>query len=343
MTYEQLKNYYGILNLDLFESNQNTIRDSYLKLTEQFHPKRYCGEDLIEHLVAINEAYLVLSDTATKKRYDEALKNFNNCNSTLLDNLISAKRNKAEKFIASYFSGTQKKKTSFWKIVGIILLVIFSFGTLCQIVGTCSRQNKRAQPVNSTSTSLPLFTPPSNWNSYLIDDAFLIDIPPTLELRSEYDSYTQFLCENHWAITNADAVFQQKDLGKMNSDAFNTYCRIMVARYYVGENNADHHSVSPELLSEDYSKLRSMADSELGPWSYISMPTYNWIDIDGTKGINIAYSREGTNGEVICHIYLFFNYDEIAKIVTSYWKVDKQIWEQNVNNVIKTFRWSNPK
>lgn len=343
MSTEQLKNYYSILELDFFESNQNTIKNSYRKLTEKFHPNAYSGEDLRERLIEINEAFLVLSDATTKKAYDATLSADGSCDNTLLSSQIIGKRNKAEAFIASYFNGTQKKKTSVWKIVGIVLLVLFTIGTIGRIVATCSQQNNAYNTVSSTSTTLSHFTPPSNWTYYKIDDAFSIYIPPTLELRSEYDHYTQFLSEHHLAISNADAVFQQKELGKMNSEALATYCRIMVERYYVGADNAEHHTSSPQLTTEDYSELRSIADAELGPWSYISTPTYEWININGTKGVNISYSRQGTDGEVLCHIYLFFNYDEIAKIITSYRKADAQKWEQDVNDVIKTFKWVNPK
>lgn len=152
MSSEQLKNYYGILNLDFFESNQNTIKNSYRKLTEKFHPNNYTGEDLKDRLIEINEAFLVLSDSLTKKIYDSALSADANCDFATLNNQINEKRNKAEAFILSYFSGTQKKKASFWKIVGIILLVLFTIGTIGRIVATCSQQIRTNEPI----TLLPL-------------------------------------------------------------------------------------------------------------------------------------------------------------------------------------------
>jgi hypothetical protein len=78
----------------------------------------------------------------------------------------------------------------------------------------------------------------------------------------------------------------------------------------------------------------------LDVWTYASTPTYKWININGTKGIDISYSRNGVEGVVICHIYLFFNYDELAKIVTAYRKVDEDRWKQDVDNIIKTFEWN---
>lgn len=343
MSSEQLKNYYGILNLDFFESNQNTIRNSYRKLTEKFHPNNYTGEDLKDRLIEINEAFLVLSDSLTKKIYDSALSADANCDFATLNNQINEKRNKAEAFILSYFSGTQKKKASFWKIVGIILLVLFTIGTIGRIVATCSQQIRTNEPITSASTTLQRYTPPSDWTYYKIDDAFSLYIPPTLEIRSEYDRYTQFLSNHHLAISNADVVFQQKDLGEMSNKAFSTYCRVMAERYYVGADNVEHHFESPQLTTEDYAELRSIADAELGPWSYITTPKYEWISINGTKGIDISYSRQGTEGEVICHIYLFFNYDEFVKIITSYRKVDEQTWKRDIEDVVKTFKWVNPK
>lgn len=117
----------------------------------------------------------------------------------------------------------------------------------------------------------------------------------------------------------------------------------MAEGYYVGADNVEHHSESPQLTTEDYAELRSIADAELGPWSYITTPKYEWISINGTKGIDISYSRQGIEGEVICHIYLFFNYDEFVKIITSYRKVDEQTWKRDIEDVVKTFKWINPK
>ena len=343
----ELKNYYDILGLDFFESNAGNIKNSYRKATEKFHPNSYSSPDLKIRLVEINEAFLVLSDPYSKKLYDAALSADSNVDLEKLDCIIKDNRERASFFVDSYFNGTQKKKKSVWKIIGIILLSFFVLGSIGRII-VATRDNTINTPnsYNSNYTSakkLGNYNPPANWTYYKIDDSFSLYVPPTLELRTEYDRYTHFLSEHHIAVSNADAVFQQKNLSTMSKDGFSTYCRILAERYYVGPDNAERHNESPSLISDDYRELRSIADAELGPWTYIQTPRYEWIDINGTKAIDISYSREGTKGEVICHIYLFFNYDEIAKIITSYRQVDKNVWASDINNVIRTFKWSNPK
>lgn len=340
---EQLKNYYSILELGLFESSQNAIKNSYLKVTQKYHPSCYFGADLPYRLIDINEAFLVLSDYKAKGLYDRALSAKGDIDYTELDNIIKIKRAKAELFISNYFNGTQKKKTSVGKSIGIALLVMMIIGTLGRIASECKRQYESVHPQTAEAITLPSFTTPPNWNKYNLYDKLSLSVPPSMELRSDYDKYTKFLNEHNFAVSNSDLVFQQRDLSNMTEDAFNTYCRVLVAYYYVGADNATHSYESLKLNEEDYRSCRSIADEEIKPWSYISYPKYEWIDIQGTKAIDIKYSREGTDGEVICHIYLFFNYDEFAKIVTAYRKVNEDTWENDINNVIKTFKWTNPK
>lgn len=348
---DSLKNYYSILGLDFFESKQSAIKSAYQDVTQKYRPGQYSGEDIRERLIEVNEAFLVLSDSKTKKLYDSALSAEPDVDYDILTGLIKAKRYRAEAFISSYFNGTQKKKKSVWKIIGIILLCFLILGTIGRIlsailISTQTDSHNSSTPAYnyySPSKTLGKYNAPSDWNNYKINNAFSISVPPTLELRQDYDIYSQFIRDHFFTISNADAVFQQRDLKSMTKDALSNYCRIMASQYYLGADEVEHHYESPQLGSEDYNALRNIADSELGPWSYIKTPTYQWIDINETKAVDISYTREGAEGEVICHIYLFFNYDEMAKIITAYRKSDQSQWETDVNNVIRTFKWVNTK
>lgn len=341
----ELKNYYSILKLDFFESNQSAIKSAYKKLTEQYHPTSYRGDDLRKHLVELNEAFLVLSDSNSKKLYDSALSADPNIDYESLENIISAKHKKAENFISSYFNGTQKKKKSVWKIIGIILLCMLVLGSIGRIIAPSLQNNNSStyQQPDATPVNLGTFSAPSDWTYYKIDDSFSIYVPPTIELRKEYDKYTHFLSQNHMEISNADVVFQQNELNNMTKEAFKTYCRIMFNRYYVGNDYVEHYYESPQLTVEDKRNLKELADSEVTPWKYINQPSYRWVKANGNNAIEISYTREGANGEVVCHIYLFCNHTEMVKVITSYRKVDEETWKKDVNDVIKTFKWSNPK
>lgn len=340
-----IKNYYSILGLNSFESNQNAIKSAYNKETAKFHPQSYSGEDLVDRLVEINEAFLILSDENVKPIYDKALSGNLDINKGYLNSVIQDKREKAKKFISSFFNGTQKRKVSLWKriwkTIGIIFLCLFVLGSIGRIVATCTQQNYSNE--DADAVNLGTFIPPSNWNYYKIDGSFSLSVPPTLELRSEYDKYTQFLSAHQLEVSNAGVVFQQKELGNMSSEAMSTYCRIMAERYYVGTDYVERYNESPKLTTEDFKILRDLADAELPPWKYINQPSYRWVKANGYNAIEISYTRDGANGEVVCHIYLFCNYTEMVKIITSYRKVDEETWKKDINDVIKTFKWLNPR
>lgn len=198
------------------------------------------------------------------------------------------------------------------------------------------------------ATKIEHFSIPETWTTYIIDNSFSLSIPPTMELRSDFDRYSHTLSDLGigYACSSADAVFQQKNLSDMSDEALNTYCRVLAMRIPSEDNDEPtlHHYESPKLQPSDYADLREIADAEVEPYSsYANYPEYDWIDIDGTKGIKIYYIRTGAKGDVICNIYLFFNYDDCAKIVTAYRKKDEQIWRNEIDNVIKTFKWNNPK
>lgn len=338
-----LLNYYDILGLNFFESNQTTIRKAYQALTEKYHPNSYKGEDIKERLIEINEAFLVLSDKKTKELYDESLTGEGSkLSEEEFNNLIGLKHERAERFVNSYFNGTQKKrKWGFWKIFGVILLILFILGIIGRII-TAAISDGYSTPSGNV-TKLNTFVAPSSWSSYTIDNSLTIDVPPTLELRSEYDKYSKIIASNQFNVSNADAIFQQVNLGKMDEDALDDYCRVMVARYYLGPGEAEHSYESPALSVEDYSDLRDIADQEVIPWHYVETPSFKWLEINNNKCIDISYIRTGAKGNVTCHIYLFFNYDELAKVITAYRVADAKEWSQDVNDIIKTFKWKHAK
>ena len=81
--------------------------------------------------------------------------------------------------------------------------------------------------------------------------------------------------------------------------------------------------------------------NELGGYAPIGEPTYEWIDISGTKAIEIKYRRKGNqNYTTSCTIYLLFNYDEMVKMVIAYREQERNLWLPDLDNVIKTFKWT---
>lgn len=81
--------------------------------------------------------------------------------------------------------------------------------------------------ITSKAENLGSIETPSDWFTYELNGAFTISIPPKMELRHDYDQYTQYLQNNNLSISNADAVFQQVGLADMTSEGYNTYSRVM--------------------------------------------------------------------------------------------------------------------
>ena len=86
--------------------------------------------------------------------------------------------------------------------------------------------------------------------------------------------------------------------------------------------------------------FRGIVDAELGGFKTLEEPTYKWIDINGTKAVEIKYRRSGTdNNTTACTLYLLFNDDEAVKMIVSYREKDKALWLPDFDNIVKTFKW----
>lgn len=328
-----MKNYYNILGLSSYEDSQDVILCKYKELTTQLRTQ-VLNKDLKGRLIEINEAYLVLSDAELKKEYDYNLSS-DTSNENLTHKLLE-KQKKAEFFISEKLDNAPKKrKKSKWPAIICGFFLLSALGTISR---TCSQayiqeKSSHAEVVQSLLT-------PSDWNEYKIDDALLISIPNTMELRHDYDDYTRWSSNNLGLLSSADAVFQQKGLSSMSSEATNTYARVLIQHYTFSPGEVEHHYESPGLTAEDYRNLREMVDEEIKPYTYIDRPKWRWIDVNGTKAIEGSYRRNGDDGPVNCRIYLLSNYSEMAKIIVSFREKDAARLESDLNNVIRTFKWN---
>lgn len=331
-----MKNYYDILGLSSYEDSQDVILDKYKEVTTQLR-SHVLDKDMSEQLIAVNEAFLVLSDEELKKKYDYALSS-NLVNEELLK-LLAAKRQKAEQFINDKLSNAPKKrKKNKWPAIICGFFLLSALGTISR---TCSQAYM--QEKSSHAEIIHSFSTPSDWSEYRIDNAFSISIPNTMELRNDYDDYTQWATNNIGLLSSADAVFQQKNLSSMTKDAYNTYARVLIQHFSFTPGEVEHHYESPGLVSEDYRNLREMVDEEIKPYTYVDRPTWRWIDINGTKAIEGTYRRNGDDGPVKCKFYLLSNHSEMTKVLITFREKDSDLWESDLNNVIKTFKWESPK
>ncbi|MBD5201181.1 MAG: hypothetical protein HDS85_03935 [Bacteroidales bacterium] len=331
-----MKNYYNILGLSSYEDSQDVILAKYKEITARLR-SQVLSKDLKNQLIEVNEAFLVLSDKELKKKYDYSLSS-NSQDNTLLSS-ISLKHDRAIQFVSDKLDNVPKKrKRNKWPAIICGFFLLSALGTVSRTCTQVYRQEK-----SSHAEIVETFITPSDWSEYKIADAMTISVPNTMELRKDYDDYTQWMSNNIGVLSSTDAVFQQKNLSEMSEDAYQTYARVLIQHYSFSPADVEHHYESPGLTSEDYRNLREMVDEEIKPYTYIYTPTWRWIDINGTKAIEGSYRRNGENGPVKCKFYLLSNYDEMAKIIITFREADGDIWSSDFQNIICTFKWNSPK
>ena len=65
------KNYYKILELETSKVSEDEIKNAYRKAVKKYHPDINLGDSLAEERIKdINEAYKVLSNSSSKRKYD---------------------------------------------------------------------------------------------------------------------------------------------------------------------------------------------------------------------------------------------------------------------------------
>lgn len=187
------------------------------------------------------------------------------------------------------------------------------------------------------------YIPPKEWSKYIISNSFSISVPNTVELRNLDDIYTQEVKDKEWygmKINLNNVVFQQKGLATKQPDAFNTYCRIMIA---VDKGNPGDFALSTDYEDLDAETIRSfqeLSSQSASVYEVLGKPNVKWIKIEDTYAIKVDYVRTGSEGHRTCvSTYYFFNNDRMAQLTLSYRQADADIWKKDFENVIRTFYW----
>ena len=203
-------------------------------------------------------------------------------------------------------------------------------------------ENGKVVPKKQTA-----YLPPSYWKNYEIYNAFTLSVPNSVELRKEFDAYTQEVKDISWhgyKINTRNLVFQQKGLSENKPEAFQTYCRIII-NYEKEDSDEFFYKATEyeELRIEDIRYLQGLAIQECSATGFqvIGQPEVRWIRIEDIFAIETSYVRTGTEGNSTqVYKYWLFNGDETTSITLSYRKKNANIWEEDFKNVIRTFKWN---
>ena len=231
-----------------------------------------------------------------------------------------------------------------------VALVLTLIGILICFFSRCSvpsSGNNISEEVSSTEEAvvekLPGFIVPRDWTTYVLDNAFQISVPPTVELQKEDDIYTQLVQKSPLYVDASSAIFHQKGLGNLSKGSTQRYCRIMFQHEVANYGDFFRATETAYLDAETRTALKEMVSQELIPGtSFIVEPQIDWVDFNGIKAVRINYVRHGFNGAgpVTCQMYLLFNNKEFVKILLSYRESESDIWKDDFKKVITTFKWN---
>lgn len=364
---ETFKDYYRILEIPL-QADFATIKSAYRAMSLKWHPDKNPGIDVTDIMQDINEAYAILRDEDKRARYDKEYANFykskyqyntatkvSDANNDwtydydvqdehLKEDIESARKYAEElvkEFLGSFSTATKDAVKGAWGgilpyiIGGIIFFIVGSI--LVTIADYADSDSSSFVPTEIlTPTEIP-----DTWTKYTFaGNAFSLYIPSTMELRHDYDIYTKELKDIGLLCNTETVVFQQKGLNCKSEEAMEHYCRLMVYHENTTTNPVNRSDEVFELTDEELVSLRQIVDHNVHPFQLLGDPTYQWIDVNGTKAIEIKYRRTGTDdNNTCCIIYLLFNYNEMAELILSYREQEAYLWKADFENVITTFRW----
>ena len=191
-------------------------------------------------------------------------------------------------------------------IIGVMNIIrhkcVVAFGgvavALCVSCQYNQRQSESSVAYEPNAIELGGLQTPDTWNTHNLYSAFTISVPNTMEMSGTNGQYNQWL-NSVGLQRNANVVmFQQKSLNKrpmVNADEH--YCRVFVN--YERANSGDLlHSYETEVIDADTRAwlLENVENNLAYSQQLLSEPSYQWVDIDGTKAIRVKYSRGGNNG-----------------------------------------------
>lgn len=194
------------------------------------------------------------------------------------------------------------------------------------------------------SISFVIFSQNKTWTKYTIGNSFSLEVPSTLELRNDNQAYSQMLSANNIVINTGNVVFQQKGLGDLSTIKSSHYCRIIIQR--IPGNMGDYYGAyeTVYLDSEFKDALNQMAINAAYPWTPQNLSHTNTV-VNGYKAIKSTYYRQSASKDDITLVraYILQNKNEMVKIMFSYKKSDSALYADDLNKVIRSFKWKSVK
>lgn len=372
------KDYYKILGIS-YPSTSEEIKNAFHKQAKRWHPDHNPGMDTTSKMQDIVEAYSILKDEESRRLYnceyelyvkqnsgknansvtDNSYTEYDFKNQNVENNVESARdkakdRNYWDELLMGLKNDAKTAVKGAWDVMKYFLIAIVIFNIIGVIILLCSDYSAKTSQSLAVQDLLGLVAPiiklpeqeiPKDWNYYQICETFELAVPPTVELRNEYDPYTKML-NNVRNVSNDKVVFQPKGLSTTSKDALSKYCRI-ISQYIPGENGDFPKSNETEPVDNELRQMiEGMVENELAPgMTTIGDVDIDWVSNGKTNALRAKYTRPGTSSEspVQCQMFLLFNDSEAMKILLSYRKSEYDSWNDDFDKVIYSFCWKTQK
>lgn len=374
------KDYYKILGIS-YPSTSEEIKNAFHKQAKRWHPDHNPGMDTTSKMQDIVEAYSILKDEESRRLYNCEYEQYvkqnsgKNANSATdgsyteydfknqnVENNVERARDKAkdrnywDELLTGLKINASAAIKGAWDVMKYFLIAIIVFTIVGFIILLCldNIETSRSQAVQNQSEiavteaqiiKLPVREIPKDWKCYRIYGAFELSVPPTVELRKEYDKYTKML-NKVLNISSDNVVFQQKGLSATTKGAYSKYCRI-ITQYISGQIEEFLKANETELIDEELRQMiYELVDAELAPGTtIIGDIDIDWVSNGKINALRAKYLRTGatSGGPVQCQMFLLYNDCEAMKIILSYRQSESHIWNDDFEKVIYSFNWKTKK
>lgn len=226
------------------------------------------------------------------------------------------------------------------KLIPISLLAI----TLFACVDMKKEQNKQSLPI-------PINEPQKGWQRVKIADVGSIDLPPEMEIQGEeYKAMTKELNSMQSKlydieISESELIFQPKGVNSLDKDSLSKYARVLYET--ATSNPGDYQKLSEGITVTDAELLELNKELKLQftegfkktPIRIIEWYPIQIVEVNGMSALLISYKRQlGDKPYVHVESYKFFDYDKMHSLTLSYRIIEKEIWEHQLNSILKSFR-----
>lgn len=203
--------------------------------------------------------------------------------------------------------------------------------------------------------SIQLFSSTNMWQMVSMPNVGTFQIPSSMEIQAgTYKEISDNFQRKIQIPFNEDrVVIQQKRLNEYNKKAFQSYTRILVETDYGQpgeyENITTHIDASPQELQELDSTFRKEVEgsfSTISSTTPMSIKLLSWtplkiVQINGISMIKLQYTRSINDGQsALVNLFLVQNNDRMHRIAVSYRQSDANLWKNDLDKVIYTFKFN---